>query len=168
MPRTPPPDYLPAEVLARPDFVKACRQRDLGQILAIAMKYGGPGFTPSHVARRCEMTVSQVQAYVKHRRTAMSMDIFERVADGVHIPGRMLGITRRPWEGEHREPVADSITSGVMPGTAAGGNPAPARAEQEGIPDSDDLESGEDADIMIMLQEADRSDVGPGIIGSVY
>jgi len=37
MSRYHPPDYLPAEVLARPDFVKACRQRDLGQILAIAM-----------------------------------------------------------------------------------------------------------------------------------
>jgi tetratricopeptide (TPR) repeat protein len=168
MSRYRPPDYLPAEVLARPDFVKACRQRDLGQILAIAMKYGGPGFTPSHVARRCEMTVSQVQAYVKHHRTAMSMDIFERVADGLRIPGRMLGITRRPWEGEHREQKPGSTTSSAAPGTAIDGNPAPAQAGQEGIPDPDDLESGEDADIMLMLQEADRSDIGAGVIESLY
>jgi hypothetical protein len=46
-----PPDYLPPEVLARPDFVAACKRRDLGEILAIANKYGGPGFTVSHLAR---------------------------------------------------------------------------------------------------------------------
>ena len=167
MSRFRPPDYLPAEVLARPDFIKACRRRDLGQILAIAMKYGGPGFTPSHVARRCEMTVSQVQAYVKRKRTAISMDIFERVADGLHIPGRMLGITRRPWESAPDVQKAESASS-AMTGTAMDSNASLAQAGQEGTPDADDLESGEDADIMLMLQEADRSDIGAGTIESLY
>jgi hypothetical protein len=61
------------------------------------MQYS-PGFTPSHLARRCEMTVSKVQDYAKGRTLAQSISIFERVCDGLHIPGQMLGVGRRPWE----------------------------------------------------------------------
>ena len=93
-----PPDYIPREVLARPDFAEACATRNLGLMFAIANKWGGAGFTVSHLARRCEMTISQVQDYTLRGRQALSIDIFERVADGLHIPGRMLGIGRRPWE----------------------------------------------------------------------
>ena len=98
MARYRPPDYLPAEVLNRPDFIAACKRREMGRILAIAEKYGGPGFTVSHIARRCEMTVSQVQDYIKRRRQAIKLELFERASDGLHIPGRMLGMNQRPWE----------------------------------------------------------------------
>src|SRR5436189_3210450 len=118
MARYRPPDHLAGSILERQDFQAACADQDLGQILAIASKWGGPGFTPSHVARRCEMTVSQVQAYVKRQRTAISMDIFERVADGLHIPGRMLGITRRPWESAPDGQNADSFASSAMTSAA--------------------------------------------------
>jgi hypothetical protein len=98
MARQRPTDYLPRDVLARPDFVHACSERDLGAILRIAIKWGGAGFTASHVARRCEMTPSQVQDYIRRGRQASSIDIFDRVADGLRIPGNMLGISDRPWE----------------------------------------------------------------------
>lgn len=106
------PDHLPHEILARADFAGACTGRDLGAMFSIAMKYA-PGFTPSHLARRCEMTVSKVQDYAKQRTVAQSIAIFERVSDGLHIPGHMLGIVSRPWEDretialpESREPVS--------------------------------------------------------------
>ena len=172
MSRYRPPDYLPSEVLARPDFIAACQRRDLGKILAIASKYGGPGFTVSHLARRCEMTVTQVQDYIKRGRQAQSLDIFERVADGLHIPGRMLGMTRRPWEGQPSDNTSDATASdAATPVTPAGGPGADANLVwpgRERIQVGDDLESGEDADIMLMLQEADRSDIGPGTIESLY
>ncbi len=111
------PDYLPQEILTRADFVEACTERDLGAMFSIAMKYC-PGFTPSHLARRCEMTVSKVQDYAKHRTLAQSMALFERVCDGLHIPGHMLGIVSRPWEGEdaiwvpeHREPASRVVAA---------------------------------------------------------
>jgi tetratricopeptide (TPR) repeat protein len=172
MTRYRPPDYLPSEVLARPDFITACKRRDLGRILAIASKYGGPGFTVSHLARRCEMTVTQVQDYIKRGRQALSLDIFERVADGLHIPGRMLGMTRRPWEGQPADNKSDAIASdAATPVTPAGGPGADANLVwpgQERIQVGDDPEFGEDADIMLMLQEADRTDIGPGTIESLY
>lgn len=98
MARNRPPDYLPPEVLARPDFQAACDDRDLGAIFAIAAQRGGPGFTRSHIARRCEMGVSRVIDYIEGRTQAQTLDVWERVGDGLHIPGAMLGISPREWE----------------------------------------------------------------------
>jgi hypothetical protein len=98
MVRCRPPDHVPPELLARPDFVSACAERDLGAMFRIVIKWGGAGFTASHLARRCEMGVSRVQDYAKDRKQAHSIEVFERVADGLHIPGHMLGISSRPWE----------------------------------------------------------------------
>jgi hypothetical protein len=93
-----PPDYLPPEVLTRPDFREACANRDLGAIFGIANRYGGLGFTRSHIARRCEMGVSRVIDYIEGRTEAQAIEVFERVSDGLHIPGAMLGIGQREWE----------------------------------------------------------------------
>jgi len=43
MARNRPPDYLPSDVLARPDFRAACFDRDLGAIFAIAVQRAGLG-----------------------------------------------------------------------------------------------------------------------------
>src|SRR5260370_4958908 len=153
MSRYRPSDYLPAEVLKRQDFIAACRDRDMGEILSIAGKWGGPGFSVSHIARRCEMTITQAQAYSKCKRQAESLDIFERVSDGLHIPGSMLGIDQRPWES--RIPVFISSDA----------NSETAQQRQEL---ADQFDSGEDADILLMIQEADRTDIGPGTIESLY
>ncbi|WP_445185142.1 helix-turn-helix domain-containing protein [Pseudonocardia sp. Cha107L01] len=85
-------------MLARPDFMRACAERDLGAMLRIAKQWGGAGFSASHLARRCELTVSRVQDYVNGRVQARSIEIFERVTDGLHIPGALLDLGRRPWE----------------------------------------------------------------------
>ncbi len=99
MARYRPSDYLPPDVLARPDFREACANRDLGAIFNIAAQRAGPGFTRSHIARRCEMGVSRVIDYIEGRMHAQTIDVFERVSDGLHIPGAMLGVGRREWEG---------------------------------------------------------------------
>lgn len=98
MARQRPADYLPGNLIARQDFIEACERRDLGAILRLAKQWGGPGFSASHLARRCEMTVSRVQDYVNGRVQAQRVDIFERVADGLHIPGALLDLAPRPWE----------------------------------------------------------------------
>jgi hypothetical protein len=98
MARNRPSDHLPSGVLARPDFRAACSDRDLGAIFAIAVQRGGLGFTRSHIARRCEMGVSRVIDYIEGRTQAEKMEIFERVSDGLHIPGVMLGMSPRDWE----------------------------------------------------------------------
>jgi len=128
------PGYLPEQVLARHDFAEACRQRDMGQLLAIVMKYGGPGFTASHIVRQCGLTggVSQIRDYTHRGRQASKVEVFEQVADGLHIPGSMLGMAPRPWE-----------------------------AGAELAAREYDAEPG---DILHLLAEADRTDIGPGMI----
>lgn len=98
MARQQPADYLPPHVLTRPEFMQACARRDLGEVLHLAKQWGGVGFTSSHLARRCELTVSRVQDYIKGRIRAQRVEIFERVADGLHIPGAMFDLAPRSWE----------------------------------------------------------------------
>lgn len=164
MSRERPSDYLPDDVLNRSDFIAACGRRDMGAILGIAVRWGGAGFSPSHVGRRCEMTISQVQAYIKGSRQAKSVEIFERVSDGLRIPGRMLGISRRAWEkvGNANSPAASgarNLGSQESPGNTPATDAAMDMSEQD---------TGEDAEIMLLIQEADRTDIGPGTIESLY
>lgn len=71
-------------------------------------------------------------------RHAQHMDIFERVADGLRIPGPMLAISRRFWETARVADTEDTVNS------------------------RDPNESPDD--ILAMIQEADRSDIGSGTI----
>ena len=100
MARQRPADHLPREVLDRPDFAQACAERDLGGVLRLAKKWGGVGYTASHLARRCELTVSRVQDYVNGSIQAQRIEVFERVADGLRIPGAMFDLAPRSWEDE--------------------------------------------------------------------
>lgn len=109
------PEHLPPEFLRRADFIEACTARDIGTMFAIMRKW--LGFTNSHLARRCEMGVSQVAAYINGRRRSTSVAIFERTADGLHIPGAMLGLERRPWE--ERSVRASTDTLADHPGGVA-------------------------------------------------
>ncbi|MQA10533.1 MAG: XRE family transcriptional regulator [Pseudonocardiaceae bacterium] len=79
-------------------------------MLRLAKRWGGVGFTASHLARRCELTVSRVQDYVSGRVQAQRVEIFERVADGLRIPGSMLDLAPRPWEQRpvHVQDVAEA------------------------------------------------------------
>lgn len=96
MGRQRPADHLPAHVLTTPGFISACAERDLGRILLLSKQL--PGFSSSHLARRCELTVSRVQDYIAGRIRAQRAELFERVADGLHIPGALLDLAPRPWE----------------------------------------------------------------------
>jgi hypothetical protein len=74
------------------------------------------------------MIITQVQNYIKRGRQALSLDIFERVADGLHIPGRMLGMTRRPWEGQLADNKPDgTVSDATTPVTPDGRSAADAK-----------------------------------------
>lgn len=117
-----PADYLPPQMLTRPDFMQACARRDIGEVLRLAKQWGGVGFTSSHLARRCELTVSRVQDYINGRVRAQRVEMFERIADGLHIPGAMFDLAARSWE-----TGADSSLSG------AHAMPTDPMAEDEGF-----------------------------------
>jgi Domain of unknown function (DUF5919) len=71
------------------------------------------------------MSLSQVTDYTRRGRKATKIDIIERVADGLHVPGSMLGITMRPWEGESsgKSPESARRSSGAVAEAAASAYP---------------------------------------------
>jgi tetratricopeptide (TPR) repeat protein len=99
---------LPAGLLTNPEMIKACRLRNFTCVFMLVKAHAG--IYPSMIARRCDLTPSRVGEVMAGRRQLQHMDVIERIADGLRIPGHMLGLARRPWETppvlatEHRKP----------------------------------------------------------------
>ncbi|MGW0661005.1 helix-turn-helix domain-containing protein [Streptodolium elevatio] len=88
---------LPAGVLTSPAIRDAGARRDIGEIFRLARR--DAGLSISRMARLCDMTPSRVSAYVRGASQARDQRVIERVADGLRIPGEILGLRSRPWEG---------------------------------------------------------------------
>ncbi|MEV6312616.1 helix-turn-helix domain-containing protein [Streptomyces sp. NPDC051840] len=87
---------LPAGLLTHPEMVRACRLRDFAVVFRLVKTRAG--IYPSMIARRCDLTPSRVGEVMSGRRRLLHMDVVERIADGLRIPGHMLGLARREWE----------------------------------------------------------------------
>jgi tetratricopeptide (TPR) repeat protein len=96
MPDADRPQELPARLLTDPDMIDACRARDFATVFRLVKTKAG--IYPSMIARRCELTPSRVGEVIAGRRQVQHMDVIERIADGLRIPGHMLGLARRAWE----------------------------------------------------------------------
>ncbi|WP_413804245.1 helix-turn-helix domain-containing protein [Streptomyces sp. OE57] len=104
---------LPQRLLSDPAMVEACRDRDFGKVFALAKR---AGLYPSRIARRCDMTPSRVGEIISGRRSLTHIAVIERVADGLGIPGHMLGLARRSWE-KGEEPASGLF---IPPGSQRG------------------------------------------------
>lgn len=87
---------LSPEVLASPEFQSVCRERDFTQVFRLVKRKAG--VYPSRIAALCGMTPSRVGEIMAGRRGLAHIDVIERVADGLRIPGALLGLAHRPWE----------------------------------------------------------------------
>ncbi|WP_346768670.1 hypothetical protein [Streptomyces sp. DASNCL29] len=90
---------LPAALLASPEWRDACQKRDFTRIFQLVKLKAG--IYPSRIATLCGMTPSRVGEIMAGRRGLAHIDVIERVADGLRIPGAMLGmlgLAHRPWE----------------------------------------------------------------------
>ncbi|MGP3925341.1 helix-turn-helix domain-containing protein [Streptomyces sp. 8N616] len=87
---------LPPDLLASPAWQDACRARDFSRIFRLVKLKAG--IYPSRIAALCGMTPSRVGEIMTGRRGLAHIDVIERVADGLRIPGAMLGLAHRPWE----------------------------------------------------------------------
>ncbi|WP_328772502.1 helix-turn-helix domain-containing protein [Streptomyces sp. NBC_00286] len=96
MPEPPRPQELPARLLTNPEMIDACRVRDFARVFRLVKIHAG--IYPSMIARRCDLTPSRVGEVTAGRRQLVHIDVIERVADGLRIPGHMLGLARRSWE----------------------------------------------------------------------
>ncbi|MEY9937559.1 helix-turn-helix domain-containing protein [Streptacidiphilus sp. MAP5-3] len=92
------PTGLPDRLLSDPDFIDACAGRDIGTVFRMAR--GRAGFYPSRIARQTGLTVSRATEVMDGKRSPNSIVVLERIADGLGIPGHLLGLAPRPWEPE--------------------------------------------------------------------
>ncbi|MBP5938482.1 helix-turn-helix domain-containing protein [Streptomyces acidiscabies] len=99
------PQELPSRLLTDPEMIEACRVRDFARVFRLLKVRAG--IYPSMIARRCELTPSRVGEVVAGRRQLLHMDVIERIADGLRIPGHMLGLARREWETPQALAVAE-------------------------------------------------------------
>ncbi|MCP3821758.1 helix-turn-helix domain-containing protein [Streptomyces sp. A3M-1-3] len=96
MARPQPHHALPPTLLDSPEWWEACRHRDFARIFRLVKLKAG--IYPSRIAALCGMTPSRVGEIMAGRRSLAHIDVIERVADGLRIPGAMLGLAHRPWE----------------------------------------------------------------------
>ncbi|GEC08756.1 hypothetical protein SSP24_64110 [Streptomyces spinoverrucosus] len=99
------PQELPARLLTDPEMIDACRVRDFARVFRLVKIRAG--IYPSMIARRCELTPSRVGEVIAGQRQLQHMDVIERIADGLRIPGHMLGLARRAWETSQALVVAE-------------------------------------------------------------
>ncbi|WP_329383376.1 helix-turn-helix domain-containing protein [Streptomyces sp. NBC_01716] len=122
----PRPQGLPLELLTSPEWQRACRQRDFASVFRLVKVKAG--IYPSRVAALCGMTPSRVGEIMSGRRRLAHIDVIERVADGLRIPGAMLGLAHRPWE---------------IPPAAATERPRQRRSAPNGTATGSEQDSGE-------------------------
>ncbi|MGP9021178.1 helix-turn-helix domain-containing protein [Streptomyces sp. BR1] len=121
---------LPAELLADPEWQEACRRRDFTRVFRLLKLKAG--IHPSRIAALCDMTPSRVGEIMAGRRSLAHIDVIERVADGLRIPGAMLGLAHRPWEIPARDRVGDQAP---VPSRIPEGGPGSALEPVESLDD---------------------------------
>lgn len=91
-PLTIPDALLQSEVMQR-----ACAERNFGEIFRLVNRRTGSSQAVMAAAIG-NMTSSRVSDIIRGVRGIRGREVIERVADGFGIPGRMLGLPKRPWE----------------------------------------------------------------------
>ncbi|GGJ56546.1 helix-turn-helix domain-containing protein [Streptomyces brasiliensis] len=95
------PGPLAPEVLDRDDLKRALAEHDFAAAFSLIKKWGG--LSQNRIASACQLTPGKVSTIISGQQQVTSFDVICRIADGLRIPGRMVGVADRPWE---RQPDA--------------------------------------------------------------
>ncbi|MEU1806379.1 twin-arginine translocation signal domain-containing protein [Streptomyces sp. NPDC019937] len=96
--RTGYPLTIPDALLQSDAMQRACAERNFREIFRLVNRRTGS----SHAAMAAaigKMTSTRVSDIIRGVRGIRGQQVIERVADGLGIPGDMLGVPVRPWEG---------------------------------------------------------------------
>ncbi|MDT0343973.1 hypothetical protein [Streptomyces litchfieldiae] len=120
---------LPARLLERPDMRAALARHDFGTVFTLARKYGGISFLK--IADACDIKPERVGKVARGDAAITTYEKIAAVADGLRIPGHLIGLAPRAWEtGTSRaaapvpaEPSSGSDIDSIL-AIAAGTNPS--------------------------------------------
>lgn len=108
------PGLLAPDVLDRADVRAALTEHDFAAVFTLIKKWGG--LSQNRIASACQLTPGKVSTIISGAQRVTSFDVVCRIADGLRIPGGLLGLAPRAWEGEHTTPQQDQPeTSGARP-----------------------------------------------------
>ncbi|MFD8386161.1 hypothetical protein ACFV2X_47975 [Streptomyces sp. NPDC059679] len=93
----PSPAALPSGLLDDPRMRRAVAGRDFGVVFALAHD---AGISYNKIAEACGLKAERVGKMARGTGEITTLAAIERVADGLRIPGRHLGLAPRPWEGD--------------------------------------------------------------------
>ncbi|WP_247614958.1 hypothetical protein [Streptomyces tagetis] len=89
---------IPDTLLQSDAMRRACATHDFQEIFRLVNRRTGSSYAVMAAAVG-KMTSSRVSDVIRGVRRIRGQQVIERVADGFGIPGEMLGLPRRPWEG---------------------------------------------------------------------
>ncbi|MFJ8769611.1 hypothetical protein [Streptomyces clavifer] len=92
-------------MLEDPSFRHAVRRRDFTTVFAMAH---GHGISFNRIGEACGMKAERASKIARGEATVTALDTVERVADGLRIPGALLGLAARPWEHSSPTPHPES------------------------------------------------------------
>ena len=87
---------IPSSVLARKDLQQALREHDFAQAFRIIQTRAG--ISQTAIGSACGLSQGKVSTIISGRVQITSYEVLCRVADGLRIPGDLLGLAPRPWE----------------------------------------------------------------------
>ncbi|WP_406321067.1 helix-turn-helix domain-containing protein [Streptomyces sp. NBC_00519] len=95
------PGPLAPDVIDREDMRRALAEHDFAAVFVLAKKYGG--LSQNRIAVLCGLTPGKVSTIIKGSQRVTSFDVICRIADGLRIPGALVGLAARSWESAERE-----------------------------------------------------------------
>jgi transcriptional regulator with XRE-family HTH domain len=86
--------------LQQNDMKRALRERDFGAVFALMSKYQGA--TQTELAAATGLTQARISKLMCNPKERIAhIDVIERLANGLRIPGFMLGLAAQEWELEN-------------------------------------------------------------------
>ncbi|GHH83098.1 hypothetical protein GCM10018793_44340 [Streptomyces sulfonofaciens] len=93
---------LPPDILDRDDLRRALSEHDFAAVFSLIKKWSG--LSQNRIAAACQLTPGKVSTIMSGQQQVTSFDVIRRIADGLRIPGRMVGLADRPWEAQPESP----------------------------------------------------------------